>query len=405
MASNPNLPDGKSPTLALVHPTEEEKLHQFKLNGVQWRGALSEEAYLRREEVLSSQALTRDGGITYWILIDTAMKENPLDPTSSIRLPLASCETYRKKALVWQNGKVTESICHGIGSVFCNKQLRRRGYAQRMLQQLGKALETHQATEKMPCLFSVLFSDIGKEFYTQFGWEPFNSSHISVPARTNTPVDDLPTARPLFAEDLEELCQIDEALVRKTLEIRPADSKTAVALIPDIETIRWFHAREEFVANELHNKKPKVKGAIVGSEKGKRIWALWTRMFYNENPKESKNNILHILRIVIEDEGSSSWEGVGTDHVNGSAGNGKHDAAIAALLQVAQQEAQEWNMEEVEAWNPTSATVSATQKLDPNAIVVNRDMESIASLKWFPNHEGSVAESIDWIGNEKYGWC
>lgn len=157
-----NLNKGDSPTLALVHPTEQEKLIQFKLNGAEWRGALSLEAYLRREEVLSKQALTKDDGISYWILVDTSLPNNPLDPDSGTRLPLASCESYRKKALVWQNGKLQEVITHGIGSVFCAKHLRKRGYAQRMMTELGKALKTYQTTDERDCLFSILFSDIGK---------------------------------------------------------------------------------------------------------------------------------------------------------------------------------------------------------------------------------------------------
>lgn len=162
MGSHVDLPRGDSKTLQLVHPTEEEKAIQFKLNGAEWRGALSLPTYLRREEALSSQALTCNGGITYWILIDTALDGNPLDPSSGTRLPLASCETYRKKALVWRDGKLEETVCHGIGSVFCAPHLRRRGYAQRMMQELGKALRTHQMLEENENLFSVLYSDIGK---------------------------------------------------------------------------------------------------------------------------------------------------------------------------------------------------------------------------------------------------
>lgn len=161
MTSTVSLPKGDSPTLALVHPTGKEQLIQSTLNGAEWRGALSLAAYLRREATLSQQALTRDGGITYWILVDTALKNNPLDPDSGTRLPLASCETYRKKALVWRDGKLQEVVSHGIGSVFCGQHLRKRGYAQRLMTELGKTLRTHQTDEK-ECLFTILYSDIGK---------------------------------------------------------------------------------------------------------------------------------------------------------------------------------------------------------------------------------------------------
>ncbi|KAF2120916.1 hypothetical protein BDV96DRAFT_485399 [Lophiotrema nucula] len=406
MGSHVDLPDGRSPNLAIVHPTEEEKLIQFKLNGAEWRGALSLEAYLRREEVLASQSLTKDGGITYWILVDTTMKENPYDPDTSARLPLASCETYRKKALVWKDGQIYETITHGIGSVFCASHLRKRGYAQRLMHEVGKALETYQTTKETKCFFSVLFSDIGKKFYAEHGWEPFNSAHVSVPGHVSKTMvtSSLPTAQPLYEEDLEELCKIDEALIRNSLNSRPKSANTAVAQLPDIETIRWHHAREDFVGKQVHGKAPKIKGAIVGTEKGKRVWCYWTRMWYNQNPEESKDNTLHILRLVIEDQGNSSWEGTGPDHLNAISVGHQHAADIAALLLMAQREADEWRMDEVELWNPSSTAVAAAWMLDPEAKVVNRDTESIACLRWYPEHEGNVAETIDWVGNEKYGW-
>lgn len=217
--------------------------------------------------------------------------------------------------------------------------------------------------------------------------------------------DGLPAARPLYEEDLAELCKIDEELIRKSLQSRPKGSNTAVALVPNVANIKWHHAREDFVGVELHGKAPKVKGAIVGTEKGKRVWCYWTRMWYNSDPTQAKGNTLHILRLVLEDGSDASWEGHGTHHADKGAKDRSHDAAIAALLHMAKQQAEEWKMENVEAWNPSSATLAAAKRLDPDAGLVDRDMESIASLRWYPQHEGPVAESIDWIGNEKYGWC
>jgi hypothetical protein len=147
MNSTIDLPKGDSPTLALVHPTESEKLIQFKLNGAEWRGALSLPAYLRREAALSQQSLTKDGGISYWILVDTTLEGNPLDPESDTRLPLASCETYRKKALVWRDGEVQEVVSHGIGSVFCEREATRRDYCKSW----GKRCERIRRTEKNAC--------------------------------------------------------------------------------------------------------------------------------------------------------------------------------------------------------------------------------------------------------------
>jgi hypothetical protein len=240
-----------------------------------------------------------------------------------------------------------------------------------------------------------------QKFYNSFGWEPFNSSHIAIPGNPKA-VDALPSARPLYAENLAELCEIDVMSMRRSLESRPKGSNIAVALVPNIETVQWHHAREEFVGMELHGKTPEIKGAIVGSEKGKRIWCLWTRMWYNNNPAEAKGNTMHILRLVVED---GNWAGAVRSHGNGNSVDHSHDDAIAALMLMAQREAEKWKMEHVEIWNPTSATVTAAQRLYPGAKVVDRDEESIASLQWFPEHDGPMAEKIDWVGNEKYGWC
>jgi len=148
-----NFPDSNSPTLILDHPTEEERLGLWKRNSIMWKGALSQEAYLRREKHLSSQEFTKNGGITWWVLVDTAAVE---------RVILSACESFRKKALVFRNGKTEEVITHGIGSVFCPPECRKRGYAQRMMKLLGEKLKTWQTSGEQKCLFSILYSDIGK---------------------------------------------------------------------------------------------------------------------------------------------------------------------------------------------------------------------------------------------------
>ena len=149
------LPSGDSPTLALLHPTPEEKIETWKLNGASWRGAMPLSTYLRREAHLANQNFTRDGGISFWILVDTALAPNE-------RPILASCESLRKRALVARRGQVQDVISHGIGSVFCNPKYRGKGYAQRMMKELGKKLDTWGQEAGKTADFTVLFSDIGK---------------------------------------------------------------------------------------------------------------------------------------------------------------------------------------------------------------------------------------------------
>ena len=155
-----NLPLASAPQLTLEQATAEEKLAIWRLNGTEWAGRLSMEAYLRREEFLANQTFTRHGGITFWILVDVTKEPNK-------REILSSCETLRKRAYVSRAqkdgaGNVEEIVSHGIGSVFCNPSYRGRGYASRMLKELGEKLDTWQQPYGYRSDFTVLFSDIGK---------------------------------------------------------------------------------------------------------------------------------------------------------------------------------------------------------------------------------------------------
>lgn len=155
-SSTIDLPPSDSPSLRLVHPTEEERFLTWELNGTSWKGPLTLSAYLRREVHLADQPFTRDGGITYWILVDTSS-------TASPRTILSSCESLRKRVLIArEDGEVKDGISHGIGSVFCDPRFRGMGYAGRMIKELGRMLDTWQQGEKRRTDFTVLYSDIGK---------------------------------------------------------------------------------------------------------------------------------------------------------------------------------------------------------------------------------------------------
>lgn len=150
-------PLSTSNSLALMHPTEAERRATWLLNGQNWRGALSLPAYLRREEFLGNQSLTRSGGLSSWVLVDNS------SPPPAPRRILATCETIRKKALVAKPGRrVEEVISHSIGSVFCDPKLRGRGFARRMMRELAQRLDTWQQEAETTTDFTVLFSDIGK---------------------------------------------------------------------------------------------------------------------------------------------------------------------------------------------------------------------------------------------------
>lgn len=383
------LPPGDSPELDLVAASPQERIETIKLNSTAWKGFLDLESYIAREDHLRQQRLNRDG-LTCWILVDRRQPEGQ-------RTILSSCETYKKDALFAHDGRVDDVVAYGVGSVYCRSEFRGQGYAKRMMQLLSAKLDSQQMGTEGPgnSAFSVLFSDIGKKFYAQFGWKPFPSSHLSLPPISKEQHDEslstvtLPKATALHARDIRD-CMCNDELIQKErdfLRVASQESQTPkVAIAPSFEHFEWHWAREEFLSKKIHPKRspPAIKGA---GEEHSGVYCAWNRNF-GETPKE---NTLYILRWVY-DEPTTPEE---TDATVKS---------MASILRRAQLEAYEWNMAQVEFWNPTPLLEKAVALLDPTAKVVHREDSSIACFRWTDAEKGP-AKDVDWFWNEKYAWC
>ena len=180
--TNDDLPSASAPHLTLARPTPAERARILRLNGASWRGALPLEAYARREAHLAAQELTRAGGWAAWVLVEGAPagdgRRDGADghvvanggggggrggAEEAGRAVLASCETYRKRALVAdpRAGRARDVWAQGVGSVYCPVEMRGRGYAGRLMRELALAGGRHGRGDEA-CEVSVLFSDIGK---------------------------------------------------------------------------------------------------------------------------------------------------------------------------------------------------------------------------------------------------
>lgn len=385
------LPPGNSPNLILVPATPAERIETIKLNSVAWKGPLDIPTYIERENHLHQQRLVKDG-LTNWILVDGREPEGR-------RTILSSCETYLKKAFLAYRGQVEDIITHGIGSVYCRPEFRGKGYARRMLEELSRKLDTwhvERMGKRNRSVFSVLYSDIGKSFYSQFGWTPFPSSHISLLPISEAKYDSVrpgssPQVRALFADDVRS-CMCSDKILRKERGLLQVDSEKSpneaiVAIAPDFDHYVWHWAREEFFVEKLFPNSrtaPLIKGAGVD---GAGVYCAWNRNF-GEKPEE---NTLYILRWVYDEPTSPAEKQAKID-------------AMVAIMRRAQFEAHEWNMHSIEFWNPTPLMQEAVALVDPTATVVHREKSSIASLKWNGSEQG-LGNKVEWRWNEKYGWC
>jgi GNAT superfamily N-acetyltransferase len=336
---------------------------------------------------------------------------------------LCGCETIRKRALVRSpDGQVKDVVAYGVCSVFCREEFRGKGYAGRMMEELGKKLSSLGSSSPSTTsagghlsvvgtqrpLFSVLFSDIGKQFYASKGWKPFPSTHITLPpgytddppfppltsqSQDNNANSDLPTPTLLSPSDLPPLCSLDEKALRSRLSNLPPSTTThtIVSLIPDHATIAWHHARENFLSkNFLHlNAEPEIKGALVTinlpssmQKEGKevRIWCYFLRNFTTNTPQDP--NTLFILRWGSDDEkvagllqapGSFAGKNLSTKTTSADAAdadesseNDDDDAivlALQSLLLTARFQAYEWGMREIKIWSPSGIIVEAVGKV------------------------------------------
>ncbi|KAF2111586.1 hypothetical protein BDV96DRAFT_499435 [Lophiotrema nucula] len=377
--------------LVLRHPTPDECVNIWTETSEPWGDALPLSVYLRESEFLTTIPLAKDENMTTWILVN---KDAPADH----RPLFCSCETYRKAALTSNShGEVTEKVVHGIASVFCSPQYRRQGYASRMMKELTNILPTWRLPSGTQCVGTILYSDIGKLYYAKLGWNPNPTNmHIELLPQMSSP-----RTTPVLADDLEKLCQRDEATVRRVLEVPSEDIRKRVTILPNLEHMLWHIAKAEFATEYLFGTVPNAKGAIIG-EPGSQIWAIWTHRYYNHYESVSAKNVLYILRLTIECDKTATRLPSDADKVH-VAEYGTQLGYLKAILQAAQAEASFWKLDCVNLWDPTPLVQKMITDSGIDHVVVDREEDSIACATWYDD-AGEVGEAPLWVNNEYYTW-
>ncbi|KAF3482240.1 uncharacterized protein GIQ15_04999 [Arthroderma uncinatum] len=388
-----HLLSSDSPDITLVVATPAERIESIRANGLAWKGPLSMDQYIAREDFLIKEDMVKDGGMTCWVLVDRTL---PPDG----RPILSSCESIAKQTFLAYNGNIETVISHGVGSVYCRPEHRGRGYAKRMIIELAKILDTWQQEKGQPCLFSVLYSDIGKSFYAAHGWHPYPSSHFTLApapgaaqtangsANGRTKSVDMTIVKDMSREDVHEYMCSEPVIEHHKQKLREASmaSQAVMAFPPDYAHMSWHWARDEFYSRILRSEKGevRVKGAAVPSRK---VFVTWNKKY----GATQKDCTLYILRTQYEEPTSPAEEEAVVE-------------ALAGILRRAQIEAQEWKMDHVEIWNPSPLVTKAILTADANAVETHREKDSIPCLKWDGNQHG-YGDSVEWHLNERYGWC
>ncbi|KAL9127407.1 MAG: hypothetical protein Q9217_003703 [Psora testacea] len=200
----------------------------------------------------------------------------------------------------------------------------------------------------------------------------------------------MPThAYQILAEDLPQLCQTDEAISRKSMASSPP-GKIRIMIVPDVDHMQWHISKEEFACQKIFGNVPEAKGAIAG-EYGCRIWAVWAHRYYGHPDSAPQNNTLYVLRLVVENQRPTPEQLV------------SQIKNMKAVLQAAQAEATEWDLQCVKLWHPTPLVQQLVERSGVEYRSVEREEDSIASLRWFGDDGGKEGD-LEWVASEKYAW-
>lgn len=365
--------------LTLETATREERTLITEHTYPQWGGAMSWETYLARQ-LDDDGVLNRNGGLTAWLLTDgeARVEDRP-------RPILSSCETLRKRAIVrGKDGVVTDGLAYGVASVFTPKEARGHKHAGTMMGMLSEMLARKGA------LFSILFSDIGKEFYAARGWRAFDSTHFKFPVDAAAEYPLAEGLKNITVDDISELTELDEQLIRKRLAAQSAPSKITAVVIPDQDHILWHLNRSALKSTSVFPSRERatIHGAHLTLPSSKRrVWALWASSI--RSATDPSKNDLNILRLVVEDPDAIENEELG--------------AGLEAILGAAQRQARDWMCGSVEMWSPDKRVRRAVEARSAlGARFVVRDDDGIMSLNWFGEES---ADEVDWIESQKFTWC
>jgi len=210
-------------------------------------------------------------------------------------LVLSSCETYRMLSVTRSEDEPLKGNCHAVASVFTEPRLRGRGHASVMMRLLIDKLKASDRHAQA----SILFSDVGASLYERSGFVATAAWDWLFPAVDHA--------------SAPETAALDDRAAAEFLEKIPWP-QAAFFVWPTPAQVDWAIERERFYARRFGNHSPAHRGALHTD--GVALWAV------DFNKREL---LISQLRA-----GSS--------------------AALAALVQAAQQTAAAESLAKVRLW-------------------------------------------------------
>ncbi|KAG9314667.1 hypothetical protein JVU11DRAFT_5472 [Chiua virens] len=386
-------------SLTLFRATPAQVLESRKRTWPQWGGLLTKEQFLERDAIMDTMEHAVDSRMITWVLAPRGDPET-LDF-------MCSCETYKRHGLVRypRSAEVQEVTCYGVASVFTPPHKRGKGYASHMMRLLHRVTAGRTSEYNLPefpaewgapppevqeagkGMFSVLYSDVGEEFYKQAGpgiensggWEARDpiSTIWKFPQKGEVQQFDTNGEwRWLKHSDLDTLWKKDVQYIRRKMEQLPVSSpeyhtenpKAFATYLPD-EGVGSFHIfRSMFAADNI------ISMDIWGVEKkpannDQPIYATWS---VDVRPLPPTLIVTRLCTTPSE---------------------------FPDLLRQIQQAARRSGIEKVEIWNIPKDLVTAATETGGQTF---ERKEHLPAIKWYG--AGETVE-VEWVLNEKFCWC
>ena len=253
-------------------------------------------------------------------------------------------------------GKPLEEVSViGIASVFTPDQNRRKGYAGSMMRLMSERIREGAGGRG----FSVLYSDVGTEFYAKNGgWKIGDESELVISC-----IHDFEEALPLemlTLEQAKDCIEADVELIKK--ELVGETDLTVIQMVPQHVELEWATTRDQYGARYLNVKETEHVGAKVCSGDG------WGYVLWFHEYKEST-----LIALRLREPPT--------------------DAGLRSLIQVLVTEARRSGLKHVAVWSPSERLekVSGIKKSTRNS--------SLPAVLYLGD------DSIHWRTPEKLGWC
>ncbi|KAH9919959.1 uncharacterized protein BXZ73DRAFT_104779 [Epithele typhae] len=404
--------------LSLYPATRQQTLDSRRRHFEQWGRGMPLEEYLRRDDVLDSDPHAANGNMITWVLVRRT------DPTSLTFL--SSCETYRRTATASRRSSSTaeDVTAYGVASVFTAPANRRKGYARHMMRLLHWVLAAPDALDRasFPAAwgappdpevlraagvangrFSVLYSDLGRDFYHACGPRPD-------PPRAGWAT--LGARETFFVLSAESTPRLEDVAAAEEVELARLGKADVEALYA--HDARWLRAD---VARAAAAAPQRVRLAFL-PDAGVGAFVMSRLMDFDMRLRPTMN--LRLWGAAVVPAGQAFAD------VLAAAGEGREEevrfvswtyelrtepkTVVVARLRADERTfpkmvgelvraAEEHGCTKIEFWSMPDNLRGLAEKM---GFATKERTDHLSAIKWYGD-EGE--EELDWLYNEKYCWC